>query len=76
MAAIIESTEENGVEGASRPAADRAGVICEAAARIAEHMDARYPVTFSRRVLVACCQHVPSDPDAGGEKRRYYIGCI
>ena len=39
MAAIIESTEENGGERiASIPGffADRAGVICEAAARIAE----------------------------------------
>ena len=51
MAAIIESTEENGGERiASIPGfyADRAGVICEAAARIAEHMDARYLVTFSQ----------------------------
>ena len=51
MAAIIESTEENGGERiASIPGfyADRAGVICEAAARIAEHMDARYSVTFSQ----------------------------
>ena len=51
MAAIIESTEENGGERiASIPGffADRAGVICEAAARIAEHMDARYLVTFTQ----------------------------
>ncbi len=52
MAAIIESTEENGGERiASIPgyfASDRAGVICEAAARIAEHMDARYLVTFTQ----------------------------
>ena len=51
MAAIIESTEENGGERiASIPGfyADRAGVICEAAARIAEHLDARYLVTFSQ----------------------------
>ena len=51
MAAIIESTEENGGERiASIPSffADRAGVICEAAARIAEHMDARYLVTFTQ----------------------------
>ena len=51
MAAIIESTEENGGERiASIPGfyADRAGVICDAAARIAEHMDARYLVTFSQ----------------------------
>ena len=52
MAAIIESTEENGGERiASIPgyfASDRAGVICDAAARIAEHMDARYLVTFTR----------------------------
>ncbi len=52
MAAIIESTEENGGERiASIPgyfASDRAGVICDAAARIAEHMDARYLVTFTQ----------------------------
>ena len=51
MAAIIESTEENGGERiASIPSffADRAGVICDAAARIAEHMDARYLVTFTQ----------------------------
>ena len=51
MAAIIESTEENGGERiASIPSffADRAGVICEAAARIAEHMGARYLVTFTQ----------------------------
>ena len=50
MAAIIESTEENGGERIpSIPGfyAARAGVICEAAARIAEHMDARYPVPFT-----------------------------
>ena len=51
MAAIIESTEENGGERiASIPGffIDRAGVICDAAARIAEHMDARYLVTFTQ----------------------------
>lgn len=52
MAAIIESTEENGGERiASIPgyfASDRAGVICDAAARIAEHMEARYLVTFTQ----------------------------
>ena len=51
MAAIIESTEENGGERiASIPGfyADRAGVICDAAAGIAEHMDARYLVTFTQ----------------------------
>ena len=52
MAAIIESTEENGGERiALIPgyfASDRAGVICDAAARIAEHMDARYLVTFTQ----------------------------
>ncbi len=52
MAAIIESTEENGGERiASIPgyfASDRAGVICDAAARIAAHMDARYLVTFTQ----------------------------
>ena len=52
MAAIIESTEENGGERiASIPgyfASDRAGVICDASSRIAEHMDARYLVTFTQ----------------------------
>ena len=58
MAAIIESTEENGGERiASIPgyfASDRAGVICDAAARIAEHMDARYLVTFTQSGTSAC----------------------
>lgn len=52
MARIVESTEENGGERIAALkgfyAADRASVICEAAAAIAEHLDARYLVTFTQ----------------------------
>lgn len=52
MARIVESTEENGGERIAPLkgfyAADRASVICEAAASIAEHLDARYLVTFTQ----------------------------
>ncbi|MDC4233253.1 pyruvate kinase [Actinomyces sp. B33] len=52
MARIVESTEENGGERiAALPGffvSDRAGVICEAAGSIAEHIDAKYLVTFTQ----------------------------
>ena len=52
MARIIESTEENGGEMIAALTGffvnDRAAVICEAAAQIAEHLDARYLVTFTQ----------------------------
>lgn len=52
MARIIESTEENGGEMIAALNGffvnDRAAVICEAAAQIAEHLDARYLVTFTQ----------------------------
>ena len=51
MARIIESTEENGGERISSlgpVAPDRASVICQAAAGIAERTDAKYLVTFTQ----------------------------
>ena len=52
MARIIEATEEEGGERiATIPgyyASDRAAVICEAAGKIAEHLEARYLVTFTQ----------------------------
>lgn len=51
MASIIESTEENGGERIAPLGAfavDRSGVICEAAANIAESLDSRYLVTFTQ----------------------------
>ncbi len=51
MAAIIENTEENGGERIAPLGAfaiDRSGVICEAAANIAESLFAAYLVTFSQ----------------------------
>ena len=52
MARIIESTEENGGEMIAALNGffvnDRAAVICEAASQIAEHLDARYLVTFTQ----------------------------
>lgn len=52
MARIIESTEENGGERiAALPpyyATDRAGILCVAAAQLAEHLDAKYLVTFTQ----------------------------
>ncbi|WP_022867852.1 pyruvate kinase [Schaalia vaccimaxillae] len=52
MARIVESTEENGGERiAALPGYfvnDRAGVICDAAGSIAEHLDAKYLVTFTQ----------------------------
>ena len=52
MARIVESTEEDGGERiASLPGYfvnDRAGVICDAAGAIAEHLDAKYLVTFTQ----------------------------
>ncbi len=50
MARIIENTEENGLDriaplGEFR--ADQSGVICQAAASLAEVLDARYLVTFT-----------------------------
>lgn len=51
MARIIENTEENGGERIAPLGAfavDRSGVICEAAAGIAESLDAKYLVTFTQ----------------------------
>lgn len=52
MARIIESTEENGGEMIASLTGfyvnDRGAVICEAAASMAEHLDARYLVTFTQ----------------------------
>ena len=51
MAAIIENTEENGGERIAPLGAfavDRSGVICEAAANVAESLFAVYLVTFSQ----------------------------
>ncbi|MBF0940802.1 MAG: pyruvate kinase, partial [Schaalia georgiae] len=52
MARIIEATEEEGGERiATIPgyyASDRAAVICEAAGKIAEHLEAKYLVTFTQ----------------------------
>ena len=52
MARIIESTEENGGEMIAGLSGyydnDRAAVICEAAASIAEHLESRYLVTFTQ----------------------------
>ncbi|WP_115727365.1 pyruvate kinase [Actinomyces culturomici] len=52
MARIVESTEENGGEMIAQLSGffvnDRAAVICEAAASIAEHLEARYLVTFTQ----------------------------
>lgn len=52
MGRIIEATEEEGGERiATIPgyyASDRAAVICEAAGKIAEHLEARYLVTFTQ----------------------------
>ncbi|WP_026461144.1 pyruvate kinase [Schaalia suimastitidis] len=51
MARIIESTEELGGERIAPLGAfaiDRPGVICQAAASLAERLDARYVVTFTQ----------------------------
>lgn len=51
MASIIENTEENGGERIAPLGAfavDRPGVICEAAATIAESLESRYLVTFTQ----------------------------
>ncbi|MCD4550170.1 MULTISPECIES: pyruvate kinase [unclassified Schaalia] len=51
MARIIESTEELGGERIARLGAfavDRPAVICQAAASLAERLDARYVVTFTQ----------------------------
>ncbi len=51
MASIIENTEENGGERIAPLGAfavDQPGVICEAAAQIAESLDSRYLVTFTQ----------------------------
>lgn len=51
MARIIESTEENGGERIAPLGAfavDRSGVICEAAASVAEELDGKYLVTFTQ----------------------------
>lgn len=50
MARIIENTEENGGERIAPLGAfaiDKSGVICEAAAGVAESLDAKYLVTFT-----------------------------
>lgn len=51
MARIIENTEENGGERIAPLgvfAVDRSGVICEAAAGVAESLDSKYLVTFTQ----------------------------
>lgn len=51
MARIIENTEENGGERITPLGAfavDRSGVVCEAAASVAEELDSKYLVTFTQ----------------------------